>query len=652
MPATIKIPSEFIAIDKFSSVIKKMIGGTRKFTSVGVAGIKRFDTKVTRTFNKIGRLSKLALGIGLGSLFVLAADGVRTYEEGLVGVAKTTGIAGKPLDVLGDKILDTSKKLRGIGTDKLLELGQSAGQLGVTGSKNILAFSTTLAKLEKASDIQGEQGAARIARLLTITGEGVGIVDKFSSSLVALGNANAASESEILGVASEVARATAAYGLQSKQILGISTALKALDVRPEAAGTAVGKVFRGIEKATIKGGKTLAAYSKVMGLSIKETKQLFASDSQAAFSLLIKGLNDINNKGGSVQATLGKLGLSGETVSKGIIPLAANYGLLEKTLNESNTEFAKNTALTNEYDAATKTINTALKDLRDEFNNVTIKAATSGSSLGFVRDTLFFLADNMETVVGIGASLIGMYVLMKSILITTQALTWGYNVALGIQGALSGKASIAIGKNVVAMGAYKVAMAIGTAATWLATAAQTAFAFAVNAGLWPILAVIAAIVAIILIFKNWSKITDWFSVKWKQFTSFLGKMWQGVVNWFQKFSFTDFFRTIGQSILKFMLMPLKGILTLLSKIPGKIGKVASFGLEKIGDLTGENEQKAIEENKPIDSPELNSAKITQETIQRNVLGVEINDPGNNVKNTKMEGPMEIPVLVTPTSGAG
>ncbi|MCK0148220.1 hypothetical protein MWU78_21415, partial [Arenibacter sp. F26102] len=75
MAATIKIPAEFRAIDKFSGVIKKMLAGVRNFSNNGIAAIKRFDHSINRTFSKLGNLTKLTLGIGLGTLFASGIGG-------------------------------------------------------------------------------------------------------------------------------------------------------------------------------------------------------------------------------------------------------------------------------------------------------------------------------------------------------------------------------------------------------------------------------------------------------------------------------------------------------------------------------------------------------------------------------------------------
>lgn len=650
MPASIQIPTTFKAVDKFSSVVSKMTGGLKKFSKEGGSAVRRIDTRINNSIKSVGKVGALIGGLTIGGLLRKSFQDITRFETGLVGVAKTTGLSGKELKKLGNDVLTTSDKLDSVSSIKLLELAQSAGQLGVKGSSNILKFSTTLAKLEGASDIQGDQGASSIARLLTLTGEGVGVVDKFASSLVELGNNSAATESEILGVSSEVARATAAYKLNSKQILGISATLKSLDVRPEAAGTAVGKVFRGIEMATIKGGKTLQNFGKIMGLTPKQVNKTFKDSPQQAFDAFVKGLDKISKEGGSVAKALNDVGLSGETVSKGIIPLATNYKLLQEKMGLATTGFEKNVALNKEFTAASKTVQTALASISNGFSNFITKQATAGSGLATLQNILFFIGDSMGTIITTVATLIGAFVLWKTVIVALNVVTWAQSVALGAQAVANGVLTKAVVKNKVALTAYKVIQGVSTAVTWLATAATTAFGVALNLGLWPILAIIAAVTAVVLVVKNWGAVTNWFSKKWGIFTSFISEAWGSVVGFFKEFSFTGFFKDIGKAILSFMLTPLRMALLLLSKIPGKVGKFAGGALANIDAQLSTEKQLGGNgtEGLPSTTQAANTANINRTT--QNNLSIDIKDKGNNISSVSQSGSVEMPVKITSTLG--
>ncbi len=132
-------------------------------------------------------------GRGLQQMVKLYAD----FETGLIGVGKTADLSGAELESLGKDIDELSKRMP-VATDELLAIAQSAGQLGVKGSDNILKFTETVAKLGTATDLSGDQAAMALARILNVTGEALGTVDVLGSVIVALGNNFAATESQIV----------------------------------------------------------------------------------------------------------------------------------------------------------------------------------------------------------------------------------------------------------------------------------------------------------------------------------------------------------------------------------------------------------------------------------------------------------------------
>lgn len=647
MPAGMNIPTNFTAVDKFTSVVAKMTSGVTNFSKQTGAAVSRFDKKITAQFKKLSNLSQLAIGLSIGAVFTTAARDITTYETGLIGVSKTTNIVDKDLEKFSSAIINTSKKLRTVSPHQLLEVAQSAGQLGVTGNKNILKFAETMVKLQDATGglVGGEQGAAAIARILNVTGEGAAVVDRFSSALVNLGNNAAANEQEILNVSNEVARSTAAYGLAAKEVLGLSTAFVAMGVQPEAAGSAIGKTIRQIELATISGGEKLDKFAKISGVSSKQFVTAFKDNPVKAFDLFVKGLNKVDASGGSMTKSLIDVGLKGETVSKGIIPLAANVEELDRVMKIASNGFQDNIAVNQEFEAANKTIQKSLDAIRISFSNVILESTTTSGTLTIVSDAFFWISENMDTVVSAAVLLVGAFVAMKGIV-------WAYNTAafinaavIGLQAAAAGTLNATVKKNTVSMIAYRAAMIIGTIATKVATLATTAFAFAMNAGIWPITLIILAIIAVIAIIMNWSKITDWFGKIWQKFTTWIGGLWDDLVSWFQNFDFKQFFKDIGQGILKFLLMPVKTLLILVSKLPGKVGEMAKMGLEKIGELTGEIDVN----NQPLTSPEQQQAETIVKTQQQGQLNVQIKDRGGNVEST--EGTGNIPIIITETQGA-
>ena len=218
-------------------------------TGKNAAGIRTVNRDITTIGKSAGTATKsisnmakglAAIGAGLAIKSVLSQ--FSNFEQRLIGIGKTTGIAGKELAGLGKEIQSMARDLP-VATNRLLDIGQSAGQLGIKGRDNILKFVETVGRIGLATDLAGDVAATAFARILTVTGQSQKNVDRLAASLVQLGNNFAATESEIAHVATRVGQATSQFNLNTAAVLGISTALKALGVRAELGGSVVGRAL-------------------------------------------------------------------------------------------------------------------------------------------------------------------------------------------------------------------------------------------------------------------------------------------------------------------------------------------------------------------------------------------------------------------------
>lgn len=328
----------------FDQLQKKTSGFRRSLNNVGNK-MTGFGRSVTTG------LTLPTVGAGAAAVKVFS-----DYEQGIVNVRKTTGLES---NVIKKTIFDIAKSTP-VATEKLFEIAGAAGQLGVKGADNIGKFTATFAKLEKASDIAGEEGTKAVARLLNITGAGIPKVDQFASALVALGNDAAASESEILEVANRVGQSTAQFKIGAGNVLGISVAMKELGINAEAGGTVIGKSFLKIQAAINAGGKETAALSKITGIAQDQLKETFEKDATQVFNKFIKGVARLEKGGAPIADVLGTIGLSGDRVNAILPLLAGKSELLGQRLNQANSEFEKNAALNIEFAEQAKTFSAAM----------------------------------------------------------------------------------------------------------------------------------------------------------------------------------------------------------------------------------------------------------------------------------------------------
>ncbi len=297
-----------------------------------------------------------ALGIGFSAFSVLkgAISQTGEFNSALVGVSKTTGLTGQGLEDFADRMDGLSKRIP-VTTGELLDLSQAAGQMGVTGADNLEKFATTVAKLDRASDLAGESAAKSLARILNVTGESVDSVDVLASVIVSLGNNSAASEAEIARMTTEVARATSAFDVSSAEAAAMSAAMASIGIQAELGGSSVGRVMQEITSRVQAGGRSLDQFATALNLDGEALANLFADNKVAAFEFFLQNVGELGLDAGNA---LKSVGLGGQEIAKTIIPLSTNMDIFARSLQLANEEVKEATALDREFEAGLDTLTT------------------------------------------------------------------------------------------------------------------------------------------------------------------------------------------------------------------------------------------------------------------------------------------------------
>ena len=349
------------SLDGVATSADKLRDSINKNMDSASASTKQFQSVTnnasTATLGLIRNLKQLAgayLSLqSIQKVVSLSSD----FQTGLTGVIKTTGLAGTELDRFTERIKAVAREVP-VSTAELLELAQTAGQVGVSGAENLEKFSVTVAKLGRASDLSGETAVKSLARILNVTGESVSEIDRLSSVIVSLGNNSAASESEIARMTTEVARATSVFGVTSAQASAFGAAMASIGVQAELGGSTVGRVMQEIANVVTAGGKSLDDFSKSLNVNSQELKRLFENDRIAGFELVLEG---IASKGTSAGLALEQVGLGGAQVAKTIIPLANNIDIFRRSLELANAETENATALDREFEATLSSLSSQWK---------------------------------------------------------------------------------------------------------------------------------------------------------------------------------------------------------------------------------------------------------------------------------------------------
>jgi len=629
MAASIKIPTIFTAEDKFSAVVRRMTKGVTKFTRNSGAAITRLDHRISSSFSKIGRFAQIGLGIGLAGIFSMAGNANLKFEDSLASVSAITGATGKDLELLEKISKSTAKETFKSGTDvlKAYELIGSAKPELLANVDALDQVTRSAILLSKASRMELEPSA------LALTD----VMNQFN-----LGASESANVVDVLAAGAKYG--AAAIPLIRDSLLGFGATAKASNVNLKESVALVelfaAKGLKGAESGT-KLRNVMTSMSIIEALPPEALKQLdkfgvntsLVADKTLPFIDRLKELSKVAADPIAMVKIFGKENKDAAQILLQNLPM---YDDLVGKLGETGTA----------YEQAAKNSSTLaywIESVKNSFTNSVTATQSNNTSLNIAKNILKSVASNMETVVGVTIGLIGAYGVLKLITWGVHAATFAHNVAMGVSAFRSGAMTAAISGNSVAMGAYTLASKIATGAQWLLNTAMSANVIGL---------VVLGIIALIAIIKNWAAITDWFSEKWGQFTNWISEAWGKVTEFFMEFDFKKMFMDIGISIINFMLLPLKGVLTILSKLPGKMGKMASVGLDKLGEMTAQFD---LNNNRDPDAPPTNEIIPTEQTIFNKMslekttngrVDLNINDPGGMVKDVQHSGGFNIPVLST------
>lgn len=309
--------------------------------------------------------SGLAITAAFGATIKVASD----FESAFAGVRKTVDASEEEFKALSDGISRMSEEIP-VGRNELAGIMEVAGQLGVTGVDNLLAFTRTAADLGATTNLSSEEASTALARFINVTGGSFDAVDRLGSVVVSLGNNFATTESEILNMAQRLSGLAPAAGFTQQQILALSASLSSVGVEAELGGTAVQRLVINMVQAASEGGEALDEFARVAGMTGNQFSELVRNDPSEALRAFFSGINDINQAGGDLFGTLENLGISEQRLIQVITKAAGAQQLFADANVMANQAFDENTALTNEANQRYETFASQVTIAKNAFLNL------------------------------------------------------------------------------------------------------------------------------------------------------------------------------------------------------------------------------------------------------------------------------------------
>ncbi len=373
----------------YSSSAQKLAVDTASLGQSISSSLAKSSTEMVKFGNDLQALGKKGeeLGRSLTQHLTLPIIGIGTYagamavryDSAMADVRKVTDMTEAQLEQLGDAALELSQT-QPVSADQILEMEALGAQLGVA-DEALQSFSMTVNGLDIATNLDAESAATQMAQFANITGMAKGTAEEaqrayegYGSTIVALGNNLATTESQISQMSLRLAAGGDIAGMSEAEILGLAGAMSSLGIRAEAGGSAMTTVMSNISKAVASGGEDLDAFAKVAGMSASEFADAWNSDPMDALITLLDGIHNLDANGlQNMNVTLSELGINEIRQSDAMRRLANDTGVLKDAVNLATSAWEENTALTDEVSQRNESMASRLQVLKNRIDAIAIE---------------------------------------------------------------------------------------------------------------------------------------------------------------------------------------------------------------------------------------------------------------------------------------
>lgn len=654
--ATMRVPTIFTAVDRFSSVVSKMTMGVSAFGKTAEAAAMR----TSRKFNSVGTdmlTAGATVAVGLG----YAINEAVKFEKAMSNVSTTIDSTPELMKNMSDSILEMSKKIpvpisqltealydvvsAGIASEHAMTVLGASGRLGVAGlgtakegvdviTSSLNAFNIKATESEKVANMVFK--AVKYGKT-TVSG----LAESFGSSAALVKNSNVSLEEYLATTATLTTTGMTASRAQTQ----VASAVTAL-IKP--SGT-MSKIF-----------------SK---LGVKDVPQWIKNNGGLVKSLKI--VRDEGEKMGllSSKAFGRKEGFSAMLSLLG--PLADKFKLVYGDIMNSND------SLTESFEKQQKTFSAKFQIMKNK---------ATGLAIAIGNELMPRVSGFMDSIAPIITGMTKWISKNEGLVTTILNITLGL-LAFGMAAKVAGFLFLGYAKILTVVSAITKAY---TFVSTMAALANVSFATAlwgvvtaIWAFLWPILLVVVAIGALIWVVidmvQHWS---DWNDVvllvlgPLGQVILLMQKIEKHSSNIQNMFAFEGWgggIRAIGTMLEDMILSPLIGIFNIMGRIPligspfkemasdldsvrtkipseiplGKIGMQGTSNFSTFGGIMPEWDTASKPKNLSGKN-QSNTDAIMTAMNKGGVVTVNFNDPNGVVKDANSDNPSGIVVRTSST----
>lgn len=337
----------------------ELAGMSNEFISSNETLLKLYDTlgkvssKSLQFANTVKPYSMLSFA-GIAAATKTAIE----FEDAWAGVTKTVDGTPQQLAKIDDGLKNLAQTTSSTYQD-IAHYAELAGQMGIP-TDSIVGFTKTITELGDTTNLVGEEAAQSIAKFSNVmvsqSKKTNTYYSRLGSTIVDLGNKFSTTESDIMDMATRLGVAGKMVGLNSNQVLGLSTALSSLGIEAAAGGSSVSKMLKKIDLAVSTGDENLSKFAEVSGMTSQQFQKAWGEDAAGTFLKFVEGIG----KSSDITKTLNDLGITEIKQAQSMGALAQSSDVLANALNVSKNAWNSNTAMANEAEKRYATLKSQL----------------------------------------------------------------------------------------------------------------------------------------------------------------------------------------------------------------------------------------------------------------------------------------------------
>lgn len=337
----------------------ELAGMSNEFISTNENLLRLYDTlgkvssKADQFANTVKPLSMLSFA-GIAAATKTAIE----FEDAWTGVTKTVDGTPQQLSKIDDGLKNLAQTTSSTYQD-IAHYAELAGQMGIP-TDSIVGFTKTITQLGDTTNLVGEEAAQSIAKFSNVmvsqSKKTNTYYSRLGSTIVDLGNKFSTTESDIMDMATRLGVAGKMVGLNSNQVLGLSTALSSLGIEAAAGGSSVSKMLKKIDLAVSTGDENLSKFAEVSGMTSQQFQKAWGEDAAGTFLKFVQGIG----KSSDVTKTLNDLGITEIKQAQSMGALAQSSDVLANALNVSKNAWNDNSAMANEAEKRYATLKSQL----------------------------------------------------------------------------------------------------------------------------------------------------------------------------------------------------------------------------------------------------------------------------------------------------